>query len=135
MGGTGSPFDAIRGLDRRARRGVGVAGVVAGLLAAILIVALGPGPPQPLVDAFQRLLPAPPISKRVHVVVLDAESLREVGGWPWSRFYLARLVEEIADRGASAIGLDMLLEEPDRYEPRQFVGIYHELSPNVAAEI
>ena len=40
-----------------------------------------------------------------------------VGGWPWSRFYLARLVEEIAGRGASAIGLDLLVPEPDRLDP------------------
>src|SRR5436190_17169355 len=106
MGGVAP--DVVGGLDRRARTGVRTAGLVAGLLAVILILALGPGPRAPLIDAFQNLVPSPPISKGVHVVVLDAESLRALGGWPWSRFYLARLIEEISERGAAAIGLDML---------------------------
>ena len=118
--------EAKGGQDRRARTGVRTAGLAAGLLAVILILALGPGPRLWLVDIFQNLVPSPPISQRVHVVVLDAESLRDVGGWPWSRFYLARLIEEIAGRGAAAIGLDMLLEEPDSHDPSQFLALYSE---------
>src|SRR5436190_23807910 len=127
--------EAKGGQDRRARTGVRTAGLAAGLLAVILILALGPGPRLWLVDIFQNLVPSPPISRRVHVVVLDAESLRDVGGWPWSRFYLARLIEEIAGRGAAAIGLDMLLEEPDSHDPSQFLALYSELPPQAAADV
>lgn len=90
---------------------------------------------QPLFDLFQNLSPAPPVSRQVHVVVIDADSLHAIGGWPWSRYYLARLVEEIDRRGASAIGLDLLLPEPDRLEPSRFADLYGELSPAAAAEV
>jgi len=135
MGGSRSPTDAMRELDPRARIRVRVAGLIAALMVAVLVAAFGSGLRQPLFDLYQNILPAPDQSRRVHVVVLDAESLRDVGGWPWSRFYVARLVEQIADRGAAAIGLDMLLVEPDRFDPSQFTGLYTELSPSLAADI
>ncbi|WP_293450703.1 CHASE2 domain-containing protein [Phenylobacterium sp.] len=122
-------------LDAGARLRVSCAGLVAALAAAILMAFVGGGLRQSLYDVYQRVLPAPEPSHRVHVVVVDAESLREVGGWPWSRFYLARLIEQIADRGAVAIGLDMLLVEPDRLDPTLFAGLYTELPAQTAAEI
>jgi adenylate cyclase len=121
--------------DSGAHRRIRVLGLAAGLLAAVLIALAGPGLRQPLFDAFQRIVPAPDVSRRVHVVVVDAESLREVGGWPWSRFYLARLVEEIAQRGAVAIGIDVLLPEADRSDPAEFARLYMELPPAATAEI
>jgi len=135
MGGSRSPPDAMKELDAKARVRVRIAGLGAALAVALLVAAFGPGLRQPLFDLYQNVLPAPDQSRQVHVVVLDAESLREVGGWPWSRFYLARLVEQIAGRGAAAIGLDMLLVEPDRFDPTQFTGLYTELSPRLAADV
>jgi serine phosphatase RsbU (regulator of sigma subunit)/CHASE2 domain-containing sensor protein len=122
-------------LDAGARRRVRLAGLVAGLAAAALVLLLGGRLSQPLYDLCQTLSPAPPVSRQVHVVVIDADSLRAVGGWPWSRFYLARLVEEIANRGATAIGLDFLLPEPDRLDPPRFADLYGDLSPAAAAEV
>ncbi|MEJ0066159.1 MAG: CHASE2 domain-containing protein [Caulobacteraceae bacterium] len=90
---------------------------------------------QPLFDLYQNLSPAPPVSRQVHVVVIDAESLQAIGGWPWSRYYLARLVEEITKRGASAIGLDILMPEPDRLTPARFADLYGELPPAAAAQV
>jgi two-component sensor histidine kinase/CHASE2 domain-containing sensor protein len=121
--------------DPGAYRRIRVLGLAAGLLAAVLIALAGPGLRQPLFDVFQRIVPAPDVSRRVHVVVVDAESLREVGGWPWSRFYMARLVEEIAERGAIAIGVDVLLPEADRSDPAEFSRLYMELPPAAAAEV
>ena len=135
MRGLRSPSDAMKDLDAGARRRVRFAGVAAGLLAALLLLLAGPGPRQALSDAFQNLSPTPDVSRRVHVVVIDADSLRALGGWPWSRFYLARLVERIAARGASAIAFDMLLPEPDRLDPRQFASLYTDLTPAGAAEV
>src|SRR5690242_889223 len=105
---------AIADLDAGARRRVRLAGVVAALAAIALVLLSGGRLSRPLFDLFQTASPAPASSGRVAVVVIDADSLHAIGGWPWSRFYLARLVEEIGGRGASAIGLDLLMPEPDR---------------------
>lgn len=135
MTGLRLPSDATRDLDAGARLRVRLAGLAAGALGALLLLLAGPGPRQALTDAFQNLSPAPGVSRRVHVVVVDADSLKALGGWPWSRFYLARLVERIAERGASAIAFDMLLPEPDRLDPAQFASLYTDLSPTAAADI
>jgi len=133
---TGGKASDIPGeLDARARLRIGVAGLGVALAVATLVAAVGPGLRQPLFDLYQSITPAPAVSRRVHVVVIDADSLRNVGGWPWSRFYLARLVEQISNRGAAAIGVDILLPEPDRQDPAQFAGIYPELPPAVAADV
>ena len=50
-------------------------------------------------------------------VSIDDESLSAVGRWPWRRSLLAGLVDRLADGGARAIGLDVLLVEPDWRHP------------------
>ena len=102
MTGSKSRSDALAELDAGARTRVRIAGLVAALLTATAVLLLGGRLSQPLHDLFQNVTPAPAVSNRVHVVVIDADSLEAIGGWPWSRFYIARLVEEIAGRGASA---------------------------------
>jgi len=54
-------------------------------------------------------------SGRVVIVEIDDESLREAGPmrWPWPRGMLSKLVERIDAAGARAIGLDIILPEPD----------------------
>jgi adenylate cyclase len=130
-----SRSDPSTELDAGARRRVRVAGLAAALAAALLTLALGGRLSQPLFDVYQNLSPAPAVSKQVHVVVIDAESLQAIGGWPWSRYYLARLVEEIGKRGASAIGLDLLMPEPDRLTPTRFADLYAELPAPAAAQV
>lgn len=122
-------------LGAGARRRVRLAGLVAALAAVALVLLLGARPSRPLYDLFQNVSPQAPASRQVHVVVIDADSLKAVGGWPWSRFYLARLVDEISRRGAAAIGLDLLMPEPDRLDPPRFADLYGELSPAAAAEV
>jgi serine phosphatase RsbU (regulator of sigma subunit)/CHASE2 domain-containing sensor protein len=121
-------------LDERAWTRVRLAGLVAALAAAIVVMLLGERLTRPLGDLFQNLSPAPAASG-VRVVVIDGESLRAVGGWPWSRFYMARLVDEISRRGAVAIGLDFLMPEPDRLDPPRFADLYGELPPPAAAAV
>lgn len=135
MTGSRSNFSPLSELDAAARRRVRLAGLVAALAAAALVALAGARLSRPLFDLIQNLSPTPPASRLVHVVVIDADSLRAVGGWPWSRFYLARLVEEISRRGATAIGLDLLMPEPDRLDPPRFADLYGELSPAAAAEV
>ena len=135
MTGSRSRSDSATDLDAGALRRVRLAGLVAALAAVALVLMAGGRLSRPLFDLFQIVSPAADASRQVHVVVIDADSLRAVGGWPWSRFYLARLVEEISRRGAAAIGLDLLMPEPDRLDPPRFADLYGELSPSAAAEV
>jgi adenylate cyclase len=65
-------------------------------------------------DLMLRTLPQPAESKIPVIVGIDDLSLTEYGQWPWPRYILARLLKKIDHQGASAIGLDMILPEPDR---------------------
>ena len=65
-----------------------------------------------LTDTFFQLAPAPAQHSAVVLVLIDDESLRQYGRWPWSREILGRLISNIAGSGAGVIGLDVLLSEP-----------------------
>jgi signal transduction histidine kinase len=65
-----------------------------------------------ITDTFFRLSPRPEGRPKVVVVVIDDESLQRYGRWPWSRTLLARLTNNLAQDGASVVGLDILLSEP-----------------------
>lgn len=90
---------------------------------------------QPLFDLFQRVTPPTTTPPKVQLVLIDAPSLAAVGGWPWSRYTMARLTEAIAGRGARAIGFDFLFPEADRLTPALFADLYPELPPQAAADI
>ena len=90
---------------------------------------------QPLFDIFQRIAPQSIAPSGVQVVVIDAPSLAAVGGWPWSRYTMARLTEAIAGRGARVIGFDFLFPEADRLTPQLFADLYPELPAATAREI
>ena len=92
-----SASDGSHGLRRI--RLAGMAGVLA---AALLLLGAGEGLSRSLFDAWQRLAPRDLSGSKVHVVAIDDESLKEIGPWPWPRYHLARLTEEIGARGAAA---------------------------------
>ncbi|MDR3641563.1 MAG: adenylate/guanylate cyclase domain-containing protein [Humidesulfovibrio sp.] len=51
------------------------------------------------------------------IVDIDEKSLAAMGQWPWPRYRVALLLEKIHRAGALAVGLDMVLAEPDRTSP------------------
>jgi adenylate cyclase len=57
----------------------------------------------------------------VVVVDIDSESLARYGPWPWRRLMLAELLQKIARSKPRAVGLDILLAEPDRLSPAGFM--------------
>jgi len=114
---------------------VRLAGLAAALLTALLILGAGDRLSRPLFDSWQRLHPRDLSATPVQIVLIDSDSLAAVGPWPWPRYHLARLTEEIASRGAAAIGFDMVFSEPDRVRPDIFAALYPELSPGGADEI
>ncbi|MEX0342679.1 MAG: EAL domain-containing protein [Erythrobacter sp.] len=46
-------------------------------------------------------------SQQVHIVEIDANSIAEVGRWPWPRQHYARLIEQLDDAGARSIVFDI----------------------------
>ncbi len=51
------------------------------------------------------------------VVGIDEDSLAAFGQWPWPRYRLALLVEQLQQLGAQVVALDFLMPEPDRTAP------------------
>lgn len=116
-------------------RRIWLAGITAFLLAALLSGLLGEAMRRPLFDLWQRTAPRDLSASRVHLVLIDSESIKEVGPWPWPRYHMARLTEEVAARRPKAIGFDMLFPEPDRVRPDIFAALYPELTASAAAEV
>ncbi|HEV8407349.1 MAG TPA: CHASE2 domain-containing protein, partial [Sphingomicrobium sp.] len=104
-------------------------------LALLLSLVTGAQTSQFLFDRWQkaslRAIPA----TNLRVVLIDDKSLAFIGPWPWSRYYLARLTEDIARDGAKVIGYDVLFPEPDRAKPELFAKLYPELSPSASSEV
>ena len=106
-----------------------------GLLAAVLIALAGSAPRQALFDLYQRVTPAPVMSPKVQIVVIDPDSLAAIGGWPWSRSVMARLTEQITSRGAASVGFDFLFPQRDRNEPDLFASLFPTIEPDLADRI
>ena len=65
-----------------------------------------------LFDAYQRVRPPVRDASRLTIIDIDGASVRQIGPWPWPRDRLAELID--VARAADAIGLDILLLDPDR---------------------
>jgi serine phosphatase RsbU (regulator of sigma subunit)/CHASE2 domain-containing sensor protein len=69
------------------------------------------------------LAPRRPASAPAVIVAIDEASLRRYGQWPWPRTLLARLLAKIGEASPAAIGLDVLMPEPDRLSPDRLAGL------------
>ncbi|MCA1661651.1 MAG: CHASE2 domain-containing protein [Novosphingobium sp.] len=106
-----------------------------GILGGLLSLAFGEILRRGLFDEWQRTAPRAIAGERVAVVLIDSLSLDAVGPWPWPRYYIARLTEEIAKQRPKAIGYDVLFAEPDALNPQNFAGLYPELDAETAARV
>jgi adenylate cyclase len=89
------------------------------LLAVAVVLVTLEAPPivaarETLFDAYQKLIPRKRDSAPAAVVAIDEAALDARGQWPWPRNVLADLLRAIAQAGPAAIGVDLLLVEPDR---------------------
>ena len=120
---------------RRPARRVILTWLAMTLIAVLLTLAVGERMRRGVFDGWQALQPRELGATDVRVVLIDNESIEILGPWPWPRYYLARLTEELANRGAKVIALDILLSEHDRVSPETIVSLYPELSAGSATEI
>ena len=68
-------------------------------------------------DFLQQMKPRAYVPVPVRMVDIDDASLARLGQWPWPRTLLAGLIDRLDKDGAAAIGLDIILAEPDRTSP------------------
>ncbi len=65
-------------------------------------------------DQFMKCSVAGEASDKIRIIDIDEVSLSAVGQWPWPRYRLAQLIEAVSDMQPKAMGLDIILSEPDR---------------------
>jgi CHASE2 domain-containing sensor protein/serine phosphatase RsbU (regulator of sigma subunit) len=111
------------------------------LLALLLALALLPEVPGlqlvrlAAFDTYQNLAPRERRSAPVVIVAIDEESLERYGQWPWPRTWLARLVARIGEARPAAIGLDIMMPEPDRLSPERFPSLVDGLDPELTRKL
>ena len=68
---------------------------------------------QKTLDIRFKLRGEEPIQHKIAVLAIDDKSLNEIGRWPWSRFTMANLIDQMMKHEASAIGFDIVFSEPE----------------------
>lgn len=121
--------------EDRARLIVGWAALLGGILGALLSMAIGEGQRRALFDQWQRAAPRTIAADKVAVVLIDNESIDSVGPWPWPRYYMARLTEQIARQNPKVIAFDMTFPTSDAFSPRIFASLYPEFAAATIKDI
>ena len=113
----------------------------AAVLAAMLVVFLLPGVEaviqlrMALFDTYQKLAPRTRQSAPAVIVAIDEKSLAQLGQWPWPRTVTADLIQAVARAGPAAIGVDVLMPEPDRLSPTNIARLIDRVDPKLAARL
>jgi len=111
------------------------------VLAALLLLVVFPEVPGirqirlACFDAYQSVAPRVPRSAPVVIVAIDEVSLRRHGQWPWPRTSLAELVDRVAAAQPVAIGVDILMPEPDRLSPHHLADVIEGMAPELAGAL
>ena len=64
-------------------------------------------------DFYFRARGAQPTSGKIALVLIDDSALAHYGRWPWPRNQLAQLIRSVSQFHPKAIGIDILLSEPE----------------------
>jgi len=86
-------------------------------------------------DALQTLSPRRIVSMPATIVAIDHKSLAALGQWPWPRFLLAQLVDDINRHRPAAIGIDILMPEPDGLSPERLLARARRQDPELAGRL
>lgn len=65
-------------------------------------------------DLFMKHSVSEECPAQITIIDIDETSLSAVGQWPWPRYRLAQLIAELSEMQPKAMGLDIILPEPDR---------------------
>ena len=71
-----------------------------------------------LLDLRIRLRGAQHPKMPIALVLIDDQSITELGRWAWSRHHFATVVRQLATAGARVIAFDLLFSEPEAYPTR-----------------
>ena len=126
---TGSKFGS------RLKRRVVLTWLFMTLLAVLATIGAGDRMRRGVFDSWQSIRPQDLSKTDVRVVMIDDYSIERFGPWPWPRYHLARLTEELTKRGAKVIAFDIIFPERDRLDPKTFVSLYPELGDAAGAEV
>jgi serine phosphatase RsbU (regulator of sigma subunit)/CHASE2 domain-containing sensor protein len=86
-------------------------------------------------DTYQALRPRVAVTRSTLIVEIDEKSIATLGQWPWPRTVFARLVRNIARAHPAAIGIDVLMTEPDRLSPARALEQAGAADPSLVARI
>jgi len=86
-------------------------------------------------DACQTISPRQIVSMPATIVEIDHKSLTALGQWPWPRFLLAQLVDDINRQQPAAIGIDILMPEPDGLSPERLLARVRRQDPELARRL
>lgn len=86
-------------------------------------------------DLYQMAFPRARISAPVVIVDIDEASLKRFGQWPWPRSLMAQLVNHIGQMRPAAVGLDILMPEPDRSSPCQIAQYVPDIDQNLTRQL
>ncbi len=86
-------------------------------------------------DTLQSTFPRVRAAEPVVIVAIDEASLANHGQWPWPRTTLARLITTIAAADPAAIGIDILMPEPDRLSPERLSSLVSGMDPDLGARL
>jgi serine phosphatase RsbU (regulator of sigma subunit) len=81
-----------------------------------------------LFDSYQTYMPRERKSAPVIIVGIDENSLKLYGQWPWPRTILAELLDRLMSCKPAAIGVDIIMPEPDRSSPSRMADSLPQLS-------
>ena len=138
------PVDEAHWSERRWARGLGGRrGRPLGLVVLVVALAAILGPEVralhllrlAVFDAYQFRAPRERVSAPAVIVDVDEASIAEYGQWPWPRTLLARLISLIAAGDPAAIGLDVVMPEPDRLSPDRLARLVERLDPTLAERL
>ncbi len=83
---------------------------------------------------FRHLVRGPvAASDRVVIVAIDEPSLARLGRWPWPRARLAELIERLDAAGVTAIGFDIVLDQPETAVDRRALNAALDADPQRSA--
>lgn len=89
-------------------------------------------------DTMQRIHPRPyDPGYPVRILDIDDASLAKYGQWPWSRNFIAQIIDKLKEDGAASIAFDIVFAEPDRTSPENALGKFPQLAgdPAIKAKI